>query len=148
MTTLRQPDKVAVLASDPGVSGEALISQGPTKVPLWSHRKHFMVQHKTADYTITRQESGTLFTNLGAGATITLNLPQNAIKGDCFYFVVLAVQQLRIDAGAAGAIYINGVKSADNAYIWADDEGESVLLVCDGNNDWAALFTQGTWTVV
>ena len=41
-----------------------------------------------------------------------------------------------------------GEKRADDAYIWADDEGESVKLVADGNGDWVALYTQGTWTVV
>jgi hypothetical protein len=59
-----------------------------------------------------------------------------------------AGQQLRIEAGAAGGFYINGAKTADDAYIWADDEGESVKVVADGNGDWIALYTQGTWTVV
>ena len=50
--------------------------------------------------------------------------------------------------GGTGAIYIDGQKRADDAYIWADDEAESVELVCDGNNDWIAIGAVGTWTVV
>jgi len=60
----------------------------------------------------------------------------------------MAAQQLQIDPGAAGAIYINGAKQADDAYIWADDEAESVKLVADGNGDWIAISPVGTWTVV
>lgn len=107
------------------------------------------IEAHVAGDTLTRAESGSVHTNLGAGVDITLALPQDALAGDTFAFVVMtAGQQLRVDAGAAGAIYINGAKSADDAYIWADDEGESVKLVADGNGDWVALFTQGTWTVV
>lgn len=114
-----------------------------------SNNVPFKIEHHTTDDTLTVVESGTLHTNLAAGANIKLTLPQDAFKGCEFEFAVMtAGQQLQIDAGAAGAIYINGAKQADDAYIWADDEGESIKLVADGNGDWIALYTQGTWTVV
>ncbi len=105
------------------------------------------LEAKTAAYTIVRADAGTLFTNLGAVAAVTLTLPQDAVKGDFFQFSVMAAQELRVQPGAAGAVYITGAKQADNKYITADDEAESVELVCDGNGDWIARHVTGTWTV-
>lgn len=105
------------------------------------------IEAHVADDLLTKEESGSVHTNLGAGAAVTLTLPQDAIVGDYFEFAVMAAQALRIDPGAAGAIYINGAKQTDNKYIWADDEGESVKLVADGNGDWVAIGAVGTWTV-
>lgn len=102
--------------------------------------------HTSAD-TLTKEETGSIHTNLGASGTVTLTLPQDAVSGTRFYFVVMAAYELRIDPGAAGAIYINGAKQTDDKYISADDEAESVLLICTGSNDWVALFATGTWTV-
>lgn len=106
------------------------------------------IKHNTADATLTRDQRNSTQTNLGAAGAVTLTLPQDAVAGDTFHFSVMTAQQLRVDAGAAGAIYINGSKAADDAYIWADDEGESVTLVADGNGDWASRSAVGTWTVV
>jgi len=107
------------------------------------------IEHHTAADTLTKEESGSVHTNLGAGGNIKLTLPQDAVLGTYFEFAVMTdAKQLQVDAGAAGAIYINGTKSADDAYIWADDEAESVKLVADGNGDWIAIGMVGTWTVV
>lgn len=105
------------------------------------------IEHHTAADTLTVAETGSLHTNLGATGAVTLTLPQDA-EADCFFeFGVMAAQELRITPGAAGAIYVNGAKQTDNKYISADDEGESLKLVADGNGDWIALYTTGTWTV-
>lgn len=106
------------------------------------------IKHNTADATLTRDQRNSTQTNLGASGAVVLTLPQDAVAGDSFHFAVMAAQQLRIDPGAAGAIYINGAKQSDDAYIHADDEGESVTLVADGNGDWASRSAVGTWTVV
>lgn len=105
------------------------------------------IQHHVADDTLTREEAGLISTNLGEDGTVTLTLPQDAIAGDIFEFVVMAAFELRIDPGAAGAIYINGAKQTDDMFISANDEGESIKLVADGNGDWASMYTTGTWTV-
>lgn len=107
-----------------------------------------VIEHHTAGDTLTKEESGSIHTNLGAGGAVTLVLPQDAVAGTRFHLAVMAAFELRIDPGAAGAIYINGAKQTDDSYIWADDEGESVMLVCDGNGDWISLYTTGTWGVV
>ena len=107
------------------------------------------IEHHTASDTLTNYESGSVHTNLGAGANVKLTLPQDAYAGVQFQFAVMtAAQQLQVDPGAAGAIIINGAVQADDAYIWADDENESVELVADGNGDWIAIGTVGVWTVV
>lgn len=105
------------------------------------------IEHHAANDTLTIAESDTAHTNLGAGGIITLTLPQNAVQGTTFEFAVMEANWLRIDPGAAGAVYINGAKQTDNKYITADDEGESVKLVCDGNGDWIAMYATGTWSV-
>lgn len=106
-----------------------------------------VIEHHTADDTLTKEESGSIHTNLGEDGAMTLTLPQDARAGDHFFFVVMFAGELRIDPGAAGAIYIGGAKQTDDKYISADDEGESIMLVADGNGDWAALFGVGTWSV-
>jgi hypothetical protein len=107
-----------------------------------------LVTHLTGNVTLTRDQRNGTFTNLGLGAAATVTLPQDAINGDTFHFCVMAAQELRIDPGAAGAIYINGAKQTDDAYITADDEAEHVTLTADGNGDWVAGPYNGTWTVV
>jgi hypothetical protein len=98
--------------------------------------------------TLTRDMRNGTFSNTGLGAAHTCTLPQDAVAGDTFHFSVSAAQELRVDPGAAGAIYINGAKQSDDAYITADDEAEHVTLTADGNGDWIAGPYNGTWTVV
>ncbi len=128
------------------VSVGASMTQDEYELATGSHV--MSIEHHTALDTLTKEETISVHTNLGAGASLKLTLPQDAAAGCLFWFAVMAAQQLQIDPGAAGAIYINGAKQADDAYIWADDEGESVMLMADGNGDWIALGTTGTWTVV
>lgn len=106
-----------------------------------------VIEHHTASDTLTAGESGSTHTNLGAAGAITFTLPQDAGAGCVFKFCVMAAQELRVDPGAAGAIYINGAKQTDDKYISADDEAEHVTLTCDGNGDWIAGPYNGTFTV-
>ena len=127
------------------VSVGASMTQAEYEATTGSHI--LAIEHHTADDTLTTAETMSVHTNLGEDGAVTLTLPQDAAAGCCFWFAVMYADELRIDPGAAGAIYINGAKQTDNMYISADDEGESVMLVCDGNGDWIALFATGTWTV-
>lgn len=99
----------------------------------------------TTSHTLTDIESGSVHSNLGASGTITLTLPQDATVGCMFNFVVLAAFELRIDPGAAGAIYLGGTKGTDDYYIYADAVNESVTVVNIGSGDWAAMNVVGTW---
>ena len=106
-----------------------------------------VTEHHTADDTLTKEESGSVHTNLGEDGAMTLTLPQDAALGCWFKFIVMYAGELRVAPGAAGAIYINGAKQSDNKYITANDEGESIELHADGNGDWASAFAVGTWDV-
>lgn len=126
----------------------AILVEGSYPTAYSTAPSEFLVCHHTGNYTLSAFETGhVLHTNLGAGGNITLTLPQTVSAGFVAHFAVMAVHQLHIDPGAAGAIYINGAKQTDDKYIWADDEAESVTLVADGNGDWVAVQTVGTWGV-
>jgi len=112
------------------------------------------IEHHSAADTLTFDESGSIHTNLGATVARALTLPiigadgaVTGLKGVYFDFVVMAAYALQIDPSTAGGIYINGAKQADDKYISADDEAESVRLTGDGNGDWVASSMIGTWSV-
>jgi hypothetical protein len=128
-----------------GADGDVIEVLLPTPVDA-SALSHFRAF--TGDASVGLSMNGMTISNLGASGTITLSLPSGAPAGTEFTFVVQAAQQLRIDAAASDAIMIGGTTSADSAYIWADDEGETVTLVADTNANWVAVSATGTWTVV
>lgn len=135
-----------------GVTGDILNGTTGTDIlimPNTGYASLHNIEHHTAADTLTIAESQKVHTNLGSGGNIKLTLPQDAVAGTWFDFAVMeSGNELQVDAGAAGAIYANDAKSADDAYIWADAEGESIRLIADGNGDWVTLHRYGTWTVV
>jgi len=78
------------------------------------------IEHHTGSDTLGVAEAGTIHTNLGAGGAITLTLPQAVPTGIWYEFAVMAAQELRIDPGAAGAIYMAGAKADDDEYFTAN----------------------------
>jgi hypothetical protein len=105
------------------------------------------LEHHSASDTLTVAESGSVHTNLGASGVVELTLPQTPAAGVYYDFVVMAAQELRPNPGAGGGIYISGAKQADDKFITANDEAESVRLTADGNGDWIASSMVGTWGV-
>ncbi len=101
------------------------------------------IDHRTANFGVSARQSGTTFTNAGAGGTITATLPQSAAKGTTFAFVCMADQALRIAPGTGGGIYIKGAKQADNKYVSITDIGDFVHLIADGSGDWVAAASIG-----
>jgi hypothetical protein len=101
----------------------------------------------TAADTLTREQCGSLLTNLGAAGAIELTLPQDAQEGDFFRVAVLTAQAFQISPGAAGAVYFSGAKQTDNKHVWADDEAEAGTIICVGDNDWVFIAEVGTWTI-
>lgn len=146
-TMLRADLRVRVLGTIAYFDGAVLVEGD--NCPAFSPKPdQALINHHTADYAMSAFETGfVLHTNLGAGTTITITLPQTVPAGFTCRFAVMAAQELRIDPGAAGAIYIDGAKQSDDKYISADDEAESVVLTADGNGDWIASSVVGTWTV-
>jgi hypothetical protein len=106
------------------------------------------IANKTSNYTILESESGTVFTNFGAGETVTLFLPENTSNGIYYIFSVPTAQQFRIDPGIGT---IRGVdfnpSMISDKYIWADAPGETIILISNGVNEWYPMDIFGTWTV-
>lgn len=106
-------------------------------------------QVKTANYTVLDSESGTGFTNVGAGAAVTFTLPA-AVVGLNYYFAVGVAQELRIDPNGTETISLpsTGVPSAAGAYIVADAIGETVRIACVTAGSWRVFGYTGTWSAV
>jgi len=112
------------------------------------------VENHTADDTLTVDETGSMHTNYGDIGAHTLTLPDAAPVGTQFTFVVGAAQQLNIKVGAASEyIIVGGTANQDDGgadgYIWADDEGETLVLtkiVDNGSVVWLGGPHTGTWT--
>ena len=95
-----------------------------------------VVTANTASKTLTQSQTGSVQTNLGATGAVTLTLPQQVQKGQFYDFAVAAAQDLRIEPGAAGALYINGAKQTDNKYAESAYIGDTMRATADGNDDW------------
>jgi hypothetical protein len=102
------------------------------------------IEAHTADDTLTVAESGSVHSNLGASATVTLTLPTSAPPGTTFSFAVQAAQQLRIDPGTA-AIRDDSGQTADK-YKSANTIGTSLTVIAESAGNWATIAKNGTWT--
>ncbi len=98
----------------------------------------------TVDDALAVAESGSVHTNLGAGATVTLTLPPSATPGTVFTFAVQAAHELRVDPGTA-TIRDDSGQTVDK-YKSAGAIGASLTLVADTNGDWATIAKNGLWT--
>jgi hypothetical protein len=102
------------------------------------------IEAHTADDTLTVEESGSVHTNLGSTATVTLTLPPSAPEGTIFTFAVQATQELRVDPDAKAIRDDSGQTSGK--YKLADAVGECLMIVADSNGDWMTVAKNGTWT--
>lgn len=102
------------------------------------------IEAHTEDDTLTATESGSVHTNLGASATVTLTLPASAPPGTVFSFAVQAAQQLHIDPGTA-AIRDDSGQTADK-YKSANTIGASLTVISDSAGNWATIAKNGTWS--
>lgn len=102
------------------------------------------VEAHVSDDTLAPSESGSIHSNLGATATVTLTLPASAPAGTVFSFAVQAAQELRVDPDTA-AIRDDSGQTA-NKYKSASTVGACLSLVADTNGDWLSTAKSGTWT--
>lgn len=110
--------------------------------------KRLNVLVKTANYNLTRLDSGSLVTNVGAAGAVVINLPEFPEVGDVYHFTLGAAQGLTVDlVNTSHKFIIGGAVQAANKNISADDEAESVSVVYVGGNQWLCRHVVGTWTV-
>ena len=102
------------------------------------------IEAHTGNDMLTAAESGSVHSNLGAEATVTLTLPTSPPAGTVFSFAVQAGQELRIDPGTA-AIRDDSGQTADK-YKSAGAIGVCLTVIADANGNWATIAKNGTWT--
>ena len=97
---------------------------------------------------LTAAHSGNIYTNTGAGAAASWDLPAVTAGLEYFFFVTTA-QELRINPNALETIGLpsTGAQQAGGKYITADAAGEYVHIVCITAGQWETLNYRGTWGV-
>jgi len=95
---------------------------------------------KTADYTITAKETGTLFTTIGATGGVNFTLPTN-VAGLEFWFMAAVDLELMVTAETADTLITFNDAAADSvAFTTASEHiGSGFIVVGDG--DWWHVFT-------
>jgi hypothetical protein len=102
------------------------------------------VYAKTAAYTLTKPDRGKLFTNAGAGGSVTITLPAAPSAGDWYMFAVKAAQTLTV--AASGGYKVNNSAADGNIAALGTQNGiGSLFLVFDGTQ-WSIFGVAGTWT--
>lgn len=104
------------------------------------------VINASADRTLTRAESGSLCTNYGATGVVVFNLPASPQVGDFFEFIVgsgATATDMYVNPASGDAIIGAGTVTSDGQ-LFADDEGEMMLVTCIADGVWLAG-TTGTW---
>lgn len=107
---------------------------------------YYKISAKTASYTLTPQDLGTLFTNRGASGAVTLTTPATTNLETGFWFAVFAVADQNVviaSNGSADNIVTVNDAGADSITISTSSEiiGMGYTLVWDGTG-WLA-FTMG-----
>ena len=92
------------------------------------------MEAKTADYHVTKEDSGTIFHTTGATAAVNFTLPP-ITDGPCYFsFVNGADQNLTVTAKAADTAVTYNDLTADSVAFSTSSEkiGGSVDVFCDG----------------
>ncbi|MHA1396182.1 MAG: hypothetical protein ACTSSF_00430 [Candidatus Heimdallarchaeaceae archaeon] len=95
---------------------------------------------KTSNYTVTKEDSFTVFTNKGATSTVTFTLPA-AEAGLKYTFVRIASQEVRIDPN--GSETIAGGSAGKYAILDADYESITVQATQTGKWEVVAYYGWG-----
>lgn len=94
--------------------------------------------------TLTALESGNVITNTGAGNAYAYTLP-TAVAGLEFYFVVGAVQDLRVTPASGDKINHAGTLADAAEYYFANAIGESLHVIAIDDTQWVVISETGTW---
>ena len=106
----------------------------------------------TASRWLGIDESGGVFSNAGAGGTVTVSLRQPTQSGIVYSFVRVAAQELRVDPGDVSGgstwnIEYSGSSMANGEYLSLASAGAKLTVVSDVTNTaWVVLEEFGTLT--
>lgn len=98
---------------------------------------------KTANYTLTLSDMGSIVTNQGATGDVTFTLP-SATAGYAFCFYVYAAQNFYIDPATGDQIHALTNSAGDR--ITNATAGSAICLVAIDTTYWVPYGTVGTWT--
>lgn len=106
-------------------------------------------QTKTAAYTLTESDSGSVIIANAVDLVFTLPPTQNGLWYGFGVKTVSATTGLKISPNAADKIMGNGFTSADNKAAIntaaTDREGDYICIVADGIDGWYIVDVVGTW---
>jgi len=120
------------------VSGEALFDDVV--------RTKRRVIGKNTTYAVQAYDSGTLFTNAGAAASVTFHLP-SATVGLHYRWVVLEAQQIVIDAIGSDQIVFGINVSSPGGTCHANVKGYTLHMTCVATGVWWITSHIGNWTL-
>lgn len=104
------------------------------------------VINKTSNFVAAGAETGTRYTNTGAGGTVVGTLPA-ATVGLAFGLSISATQILRFDAAGTDTINYAGTASAAGGVIEGNVIGWFLMIECHVTGRWTVTNVQGGWTV-
>jgi len=99
---------------------------------------------KTSSYVVTVAESGTLYSNMGATAEVTLTLPA-AVSGLNYCFYVADAYTMTIDPDDADQVH-HLTNAAGDRLQNTGTAGDSVCLTAVDGTYWVPTGEEGTWS--
>jgi len=138
-TTLTNSSNSTVLE----VTGSTIVGRGLGVITNGLVRKS---QNKTADYTVTYEDSETTMTNIGAGANVAFTLPATR-PGVKFTFIKRQLYQAITLVPVAGDkfVYRGSVKTDGQTFV-ASESGHYASITIEGIDEgWYVHVNDGTW---
>lgn len=104
-----------------------------------------LVSAKTTAYPVVAADTGTVFTDEGAGGAFAFTLP-TAVVGYRYTFIRTTANTITVTAAAADTIQVEGTTTAAAGSITLDTDGASVTLVAINATEWITVAKTGTVT--
>jgi hypothetical protein len=137
---LRQPDHQTDVKGST-MSMENIMRMWNDCVTGGRQRPKFKVTAKTASYTVTPDDFGSVLTTRGAGGAITFTLPAASAvnKGEWVLFINVADQNMIVAGADEGLVTFNDLTADSIAFQQASEKiGGAFLAISDGTS-WAVV---------
>jgi hypothetical protein len=99
----------------------------------------------TADTTLTTNDSGKIFTNIGASGLVIVTIPAVVLFNATF--IVTVAQEFRIKADTGDIIYDGNLASAAGGYIKSDKIGSVLEIYCTDSTNIFVRNAKGDWRI-
>lgn len=102
------------------------------------------ISAKTSGYSPAVNDSGSVYTNEGAGGSVTATLPATA-AGLRYTFQVIAAQDHVVDAPAGTTMYAGASATTSGGTLTSNTVGSSITLIAINATTYIAESVTGTW---